>query len=86
MTINPLVVKSATKFVVAASVGNVVKTIVKSNVIPQNRIGQIQIAVASFALAGMASDRAADYAAVKFDEAILLIDTLKVLKDKATTT
>lgn len=71
--------KGITKFVVGTSVGSVVAKAVKSNVAATNTLDGVQLIVGAYAIGGMVSDRAVDWAGPKFDEAV---DT--VLKIKAT--
>lgn len=76
--------KGITKFVVTSSVGLVVSKAVKSHVSPKNALQAVQIAVGSYALAGMVSDQAGDWAGTRFDDALETVQKIKTaLKENA---
>ncbi len=76
--------KGFTKFVVGTSVGSVVVKAVKSNVTPANTLQGVQLIVGAYAIGGMVSDRAVDWAGPKFDEALETLQKIKSsLKDQA---
>lgn len=76
--------KAVIKFVVGTSVGTVVSKAIKQNLEPKNLSEELQIVVGAYVLAGMASDKALDWADAKYEETRQkLIDFETARKDRS---
>lgn len=60
--------KAVTKFVVGTSVGTVVSRAIKTHVPAKNLGEELQILIGAYALAGMVSDHALDWADAKYED------------------